>query len=98
MFRTSRVTIPDMGILARLLGKIDRQRGVLAEPQDPESETPRIPRPAPTPTGRPLKRPEPTPTTRPIANPQATAGTRTYGSPAGTPSTQRIHNPRRPGR
>jgi len=88
-----------MGILARMFGRgSERQRGVLAEEQDAQAETPRIPQPPPTRgTTRPA-RPEPTPSTRPLEGPRATAGTRRYGSQGGTPSTQRIHNPSRPGR
>jgi hypothetical protein len=87
-----------MGILARLLGRtMEREQGVLADPDAGEEETPRFQRPPPTPTGRPIKRPEPTPTTRPFADPGTTAGTRSYGSQGGTPSTQRIHNSPRQG-
>jgi hypothetical protein len=88
-----------MGLLARLLGsRFGRDRGVLAEGDGREEETPRLPRPTPTPTTRPPRRPPPTPTTEQLGGTGQTAGTPSYGAPHGTPSTQRIHNPPNPGR
>jgi hypothetical protein len=87
-----------VGLLARILGRAaGRDRGLLAE-EEPESKTPRPPRPAPTPGTRPPKYPPPTPTTRPLGDPGTTAGTRGFRGQGGTPSTQRIHNPTHIGR
>ena len=87
-----------MGLLARILGRAVRDRGVLADDAPEDEETPRPPRPAPTAGTRLPKRPPPTPTTRPLSGPGSTAGTRSYGAPGGTPSTERIHNPPQHGR
>ncbi|HEX2015806.1 MAG TPA: hypothetical protein VGN69_03850 [Solirubrobacteraceae bacterium] len=86
-----------MGIWSRL---IRRQRGVLAEdqPDDDDSKTVHLARPAPTRGSQVPAAFPPTAGTRVPGGPEATAGTPRYGTQGGTPSTQRIHNPTRPGR
>ncbi|HEX2085124.1 MAG TPA: hypothetical protein VHF89_05535 [Solirubrobacteraceae bacterium] len=87
-----------MGVLARLLGRIDRRRGVLAEePADAGEHQPQIPRPPDTAGTARIEQPQPTPSMR-LPEMQRTAGTPDYRTPHGTPSTQRLHNPQRPGR
>jgi hypothetical protein len=87
-----------MGVLARLLGRLDRRRGVLAvESLEVAEQEPKPARPPDTAgTARPRK-PEPTPSMQ-LPTMRPTAGTPAYRAPHGTPSTERIHNPRRPGR
>lgn len=85
--------IAHMGVLARLFGRrYARDRGVLAEARDEDSEQQRIPRPPPTPAMRQFEMPPPTAGTRQLDGMPPTAGTRTYRAPGGTPSTRRIHN------
>lgn len=87
-----------MGVLGRLLGRIDRRRGVLAvEPVEAEPHEPAIPRPPDTAGTARLDRPEPTPSMS-VPGAGRTAGTPEYRTPHGTPSTRRLHNPTRPGR
>lgn len=89
----STCNIAHMGVLARLLGRrFSRDRGMLAEDRDEDSEQQRIPRPPPTRTMQRPAMPPATPTTRPLDAMPPTAGTRTYRQPGGTPSTRRIHN------
>lgn len=92
----NRSSIDVMGFLSRLMG---RRRGPLAENEpDEEQETPRLPKPPPTPTTRQPKMPDPTPSASMPEISGGTAGTPSYGSQGGTPSTERLHNPTRPGR
>ena len=87
-----------MGVLARLLGRIDRRRGVLAVEETPQAQgEAQIPRPPDTAGTARLEQPRPTPSMR-LPGLRRTAGTPDYRAPHGTPSTERIHNPRRPGR
>ena len=83
-----------MGLWSRL---IRRQRGVLAEDSDEETETLHLPRPPATRGTHIPGNPPPTAGTRRPAGPQGTAGTPSYRDPGGTPSTRRIHNPSHPG-
>ena len=81
-----------MGVLARILG---RRRGAAA--QALAEDEPRIDPPPPT-AGTPrLERPADTPSMR-RHDAGRTAGTPGYRAPSGTPSTERLHNPARPGR
>jgi hypothetical protein len=87
-----------MGVLARLLGRIDRRRGVLAEESvEVPEEHAKLARPPETAGTARLEQPKPTPSMR-LPEMERTAGTPEYRAPGGTPSTQRLHNPRRPGR
>ncbi len=87
-----------MGVLARILGlRGGRLRGVTAEARPEAEAEPQVPRPPDT-AGTPrLERPAPTPSMHVPAF-DRTPGTPGYEAPRGTPSTQRLHNPRRHGR
>lgn len=85
-----------MPLLARLLTRLQRRRGVLAV-DDVEPEQTLSGEVLETAGTRRLTRPEPTPSMH-VAGFGPTAGTPSYRDPGGTPSTRRIHNPPRPGR